>query len=129
MEKIPAIEKLKATILLLELQQAREEILLKEQFKTTYESLKPANLIKNTLHELTAAPDFKGNILNTGLSLAAGYLSKKMVVGETHNPIKQILGTLLQVGITSLVSRNSAGITSAIVEAISGFTKKEETTA
>jgi len=129
MEKIAAIEKLKASILLLELQQAREEVLLKEQFKITFESLQPANLIKNTFRDLTEAPDFKGNLLNTGLSMAAGYLSKKIVVGETHNPIKQILGSLLQVGITSLVSKNSVGITSAIVQAISSFSNKKETAA
>ena len=127
MKKITSIAELRESILLLEMKQAYEGRLLKEQFKTTYESLKPANLIHNSLRKFTTSPDFKGNLLNATLSLAAGYLSKKAVIGATHNPLKQLLGTLLQMGVTGIVSKNADGIKSTAMDLISHFLNKKST--
>ena len=128
MKKITSTEELRESILLLEAKQAYEGALLKEQFKITYESLKPANLIKNALNELTQAPDLKADLMGTTMSLAAGYLSKKMAIGSTSNPFKQVLGTLLQMGVTSIVSKNADGIKSAAMNLMNNFfNKKEET--
>lgn len=126
MNKITSVDELRASILLLEIKQANEGQLLKAQFKITYENLRPVNLIKNTFNELVSAPDFKGDLLKTTLSLAAGYLSKKIAVGSTHNPLKQVLGTLLQMGVTSLVSKNTDEIKSAALNLLKTiFTKKD----
>lgn len=116
MKKITSVSELREEIHLLEIKQAIETELLKEQFKITFDNLRPVNLIKNTISELTAGPDFKGNILNTTLSVAAGYLSKKIVVGSTHNPLKNIFGTLLQMGVTHLVSKNANKIKSVVMQ-------------
>lgn len=127
MEKITNITELNAAILLLEAKKTLEGCMLKEQFKTTYESLRPINLIKSTFSELASAPDFKNDLLNTSLSLAVGYLSKKVAIGTTNNPIKQILGTILQMGVTSIVSKNSDGIKSTVLNLIQTlFAKKEK---
>src|ERR1035437_8473301 len=129
MKKITSIVELRESILLLEIKQANEGRLLKEQFKTTYESLRPVNLIKNKFNELTTSPDFKGKLLNATLSLAAGYLSRKVVVGATHNPLKQLLGTLLQMGVTGLVSKNADGIKSTAMHLINAVLSKKNTPA
>lgn len=126
MDKITNIAELNKAILLLEAKQSLESCMLKEQFKITYESLKPINFIRNTFKELVTAPDFKEDLLNTSLSLAAGYFSKKLAIGSTNNPFKQILGSFLQMGVTSIVSKNSDGIKSTIINLIQTlFTKKE----
>src|ERR1700751_562635 len=101
MKKITSVLELKEQIFLLEAKQADEKQLLKDEVKNLHESLKPTNLIKNAVGELTSLPDFKGNILNAVVSIAAGFFSKKIAIGSTHNPIKQLLGTLLQMGVTS----------------------------
>ncbi len=103
---------LRDSILLLEIQRAEEKELLREQIKYTCERLKPVNLIRSTYHELTDPPDFKRGIVNTVLGLAAGYISKKVIIGATHNPIKQIVGTLLQYGVSNMVAKNGDGIKS-----------------
>lgn len=126
MDKINSIVQLKESIALLEIQQANDEQLLKEQFKITYASLSPTNLIKNTFHELVQAPDFKEDLLDTAMGIATGYVSKKIVVGNTHNPIKQIMGILLQLAITSIVSKNADGIKSTIMLFINKMTSKKE---
>ena len=125
MKKITSLVELKESILLLELKQAYEIELLKEQFKITYENLKPINLIKNQIGKLIENSDFKGGILNAGLGIAAGFLSKKAVVGSTHNPIKQLLGTLLQIGVTNIVSKNADGIKSGVVDLIGNFLNRK----
>jgi len=127
MKKITTIDELKQSILELEVKQANEAELLKAQFKTTYESLKPANLIKNIFHDLTSSPDLKGGIVDTALSMGAGYLSKKIAVGSTHNPIKQVLGALIQMGVTGVVSKNSEGIKSTLINLISRFINRKKT--
>ncbi len=127
MAKVDSIEQLKQRIALLTIQQANDERLLKEQFKTSFEALKPVNLIKNTFRELSQEPDFKDDLLSAAMGIASGYISKKLAVGNSHNPIKQVLGMLLQVAITSLVSKNADGIKSTIMLLIKKLTSKKET--
>jgi hypothetical protein len=43
-----------------------------------------------------------------------GYLSKKIVIGSTNNPIKQILGYALQLGVTGVASKNADDIKSVV---------------
>ncbi|MGZ4049084.1 MAG: hypothetical protein ACXVNN_06960, partial [Bacteroidia bacterium] len=90
MEKISSIDNLRESIRLLEFKKATESTLLKEQLKITYASLRPASLIKSAFNQLTAAPDFKNGIVSTTVGLAAGLLSKKIAVGSTRNPLKQL---------------------------------------
>lgn len=124
METITNSNELRNAINLLEIKQKEEGLILKEQCKITYESLKPINLIKTSLKNLVT-PDLTGNLLSSTLSLAAGYMSKKTLIGSTHNPLKQLLGTVLQMGVTSLVSKNTSGIKSVVTNIISSFFKKK----
>ena len=126
MAKADSIEQLKQRIAELTIQQAHDGRLLKEQFHASIEALKPANLIKNTFNELKEEPDFKDDLLSAAMGIASGYISKKLVVGNSHNPVKQILGMLLQVAITSLVSKNGDSIKSTIMMLINKFTNKKE---
>jgi hypothetical protein len=129
MKKITSVVELKEAISLLEIKRDKEEQLLKEQLKTTYENLKPINLIKNKFNELISAPDLKANVLKSVLSVAAGYLTNKVAVGSTHNPLKKLLGVLLQMGVTSLVASNADEIKKTATDLINTFfnEKNEDT--
>ncbi|WP_435353125.1 hypothetical protein [Emticicia sp. SJ17W-69] len=94
-------------ISLLEIRQAQELSLLREQFHSTYENLKPLNLIKSTFHEVASSPDLKDNLLNNVIGLTTGYLSKKVLVGATHNPIKKVAGAILQFAVANVVAKHS----------------------
>lgn len=126
MSNITTTAELREAIRVLEIEQKDKGALLKEQFKITYESLRPVNLIGNTLKELTTLPDLKGDLLNTALGLASGYLSKKAAIGNTNNPIKQLLGTFLQMGVTSLVTKNADGIKSMGSELLTRLLSKKK---
>jgi hypothetical protein len=113
MKKKSQTDALSERIVLLQNKQAEQLIILREQFYITYESLKPLNLIKNVLHEVASSPALKNNLLNNVIGLMTGYLSKKVLIGTSHNPIKKILGAFLQFAIANLVSKHSENIKSA----------------
>jgi hypothetical protein len=93
MAKIRTAMDLKMAIMQLENDQVMEWALLREELHTTAESLKPSNLIKETFKDISP------------IGLAAGYLSKALISGGSHNPLKSLLGSLLQLGITRIVSK------------------------
>jgi hypothetical protein len=119
MTSIQNLKELKEEIAFLQSQQAQDFIALKAEAKKAYSSLKPVNFLNDTLKDLSSSPEFKGNLLNSTIGIGAGFITKKLVLGATHNPIKQFLGTLLQIGVTSLVSRNGDSIKSGVSKLIS----------
>jgi hypothetical protein len=103
---------LNASILLLEEKQAAELQLLKAQFQVTVESLKPLNMVKNSLAQIISSPSVKSNIVNSAIGVTTGYLAKLALVGATRNPITKIFGSLLQFVVAGFVSNHSDGIKS-----------------
>lgn len=110
MEQIKTQHELRAAILRLEIQQAEEGKALKEQFQIAYQSVRPANIILNTLKDLGDSSFVKDGFLNTTVGLGTGYLSKMVFQGVVNSPIKKLLGSVLMYGITNFVSRNPDGI-------------------
>ena len=86
---------------------ANELALLKDQLHTSYESLKPVNLIKSTFKEFTSSADTKNDLFGSALSLGIGFVAKKVFVNSSHNRFRRVVGTLLQVAITNVVSKQS----------------------
>jgi hypothetical protein len=81
--------------------------LLKKQFHVAYESVKPINLVKNFFHETIASPEIKNDFLSKIIGFGTGILSKKLLLGSTHNPVTKILGTFLEFAVASKVSKHS----------------------
>ena len=108
MKKIHTSEDLKNAILELEAKKIVTEEALKRQFHETLETFKPANLLKNTVSEVSASPQFKHNLLNLALGIGAGYFTNKIAIGKKTGLLARTLGTALQFGVTSLVAKNKA---------------------
>jgi hypothetical protein len=127
MKKITSVTELRNEIKLLEKKKKDDVVLLKKEIHLVFESLKPANLIKSTFNEITSSPEIKGNIINEALGYATGYLSKKIIIGNTRNPFKKIFGTILQIGVAKIVTKNSEGIKSTGLNFIKKvFNKRSE---
>ena len=105
-----AIYSLKESIRLLELRQAQEGEILKEQFRITYESLKPINLVKNSIKDLANSVEIKNSLFETIVSILTGYLSKKLMVSSKSSTFMKLFGTFLQFGITSAIANNAETI-------------------
>jgi len=99
MEKITTSAELKKAIQLLEVEQYVSGQQLKGQLITTYESFKTVNLFKNTLREVVSSPFVIDNLIGTGISMATGYLSSKILAGVTGKIARKLLGTVLQFGV------------------------------
>jgi hypothetical protein len=112
MQNISPGERLKNAIQLLEVEQAINGQLLKEQFHLTYESLKPINIIRSTLKDVASSPYLIDNIVGSAMGLATGYISRKIVVGASGNIFRKALGSVLQFGITNIVSQHPDAIKS-----------------
>ena len=107
MNKINHTETLQEAILVLKLQQSGQLDQLKEQYRYTYESLKPINIIKRTFTQLTSTAEFKGNVVSNLIGIGTGYLTKKVLVGSTNNIFKKVFGTMLQLAITNIVTKKT----------------------
>ncbi len=112
MENISSTAELQHAIQLLEAEQDLKLLLVKYHFHQAYESLKPANLIQNTLKEIAVSPHLANNFLGAGVGLATGYLSKKAVSGQSNNKFRRFLGIIVQFGITNIIARNPKTIQS-----------------
>jgi hypothetical protein len=117
---------LNSAIRLLEEKQAVELELLKAQFHVTVESLKPFNLVKNTLSQLASSPPVKTTIVNSAIGVTTGYLAKLAIMGASHNPVTKIIGSLLQFAIAGFVSKHSDGIKSAGEYFVKRLFKKQQ---
>lgn len=98
---------LKAAIKKLELQKEMQKDLLVEHFHTTYESLKPVNILKNSLSKVIHSPAAVDNIINTSVSLGVGLLSKKLLLGKSSGIVKKLLGTAMEFGVAGMISKQS----------------------
>ena len=108
MKKIHRAEDLKDAILELEARKIVAEEALKKQFHETMLTFNPSNILKNTVSEVAASPQFKHNILNLALGLGAGLITNKIAIGKNAGLLARTIGTALQFGVTSLIVKNKA---------------------
>jgi hypothetical protein len=127
MQKITSTIELKNAIQLLEADNAVKGQLLKEQSYLIYESLRPVNLLKHTLQDISSSPFLIDNILSTGMGIASGFLTNKIFVGRSGNIIRNLLGTILQFGVTNVVAQHPAAVKS-IGEVIMQFLLRRKKT-
>ena len=98
-------EELDKAIDLLELQRELKFKELKNQLSVTYESVKPINLVKQSISEFKESTELKSNLIETVLSLSGGLISKKLMVGKSKSIFKKILGSVIQFGVTSFIAK------------------------
>lgn len=107
MDQTDYVAQLKELIRLKEVEQRVEEAIVREQFQLTYESLKPLNLLRNTILKATSSPDLKGNIVNAVLGIASGFIVKKVVELGSKNPLLKTVGTILEIVIAGIAAKKA----------------------
>ncbi len=112
MQTITSTADLKKTIQLLEFEHDANGKQLKAQFYTTYETFKPVNLLRSTLHDITSSPNLIDNILGTTLGLATGLVSNLVFKGLAGPGLRRVISPVLQSGVTRLVSKNTDSLRS-----------------
>ncbi|MEN2412917.1 hypothetical protein [Flavobacterium mesophilum] len=105
MEPIYTIDQLNQRIKLLEDRQDAEWCSIKDEIDDIKENLKPLNLIRNTVEEINETVGFKSHLAQSAISIGIGYLAKRFIVGKSDSMFKGILGSIVQLVITNLVSK------------------------
>ncbi len=126
MQNITSASELKNAIQLLEEEQAVKLLFLKEQFYVTYEGLKPMNLLKNAVNDVVSTPVLLDNIVSTATGMVTGYISKKVFVGSSGGPLRKLVGSVLQYGITNLISKHPETVKSVGQFIINSLFHKKE---
>ena len=107
MQKITSAEQLKQSIRELELRTKQQELAMKDSLKSTGQSIKhtltPGNLIKAGIKSVRHTPSMKSAAINTFIGLAAGFLTRRLIVGKSTSILKRTLGAAVQAGITRLI--------------------------
>ncbi len=104
MKILTPTQKLSNAIDLLEAKQKKELDDVKLQVNSLLESMKPVNLLNNTLKDFNT-PETKTNLINSVTSVASGYISRKFLIGDSSNIFKKIAGYTLQYAVTNFISK------------------------
>jgi uncharacterized membrane protein YjjP (DUF1212 family) len=99
---------LKARIRELELKTIQQQKALKQIARSTAHSFQPANLFKiglTNVKKVAMTRDVRSMAINTFVGLAAGYITRRFVIGKNSNIFKRTLGAAVQAGITKMVYR------------------------
>ncbi|WP_163710598.1 hypothetical protein [Mangrovibacterium lignilyticum] len=111
-------QSLKETIRLLEIRQSEEKEEFNKQFKKTFDSLRPINLIKNSLRDFSHIIEIKSNVLEAFLPLITNFISGKIMRGKRKNSIRHVIATMVQIAITNFTAKNSHAILEILTEFI-----------
>ena len=88
--------------------QQREEVVF--LFKETTHSLNPATIIKEKINDITGPGETRNSLLTTVGGMAVGMLTKKLIIGKTHNVVTAFLGNLIKSGTLGLIQGQAAKI-------------------
>jgi hypothetical protein len=80
---------------------------LKEQYFVVHNSITVSNIVNQGITEIYKTAINKDNLYTNIASVLGGYLTKRLVVGASKNPFKQILGYGVQFAVTQLISKIS----------------------
>lgn len=112
MTPINTSSELKAAIKELEAKRASDLRILKDEMEIVGEKLKPGNLLKTVFNDVMDLPDLKTNLLNSAIGIVTGIFAKKLMIGKTINPIKKLLGLVLETFVATKISKNADEIKS-----------------
>lgn len=125
MSKVNPNDELNSNISLLEQKRDKDFLELKQQLRLTGESMKPSNLIKGAVKDISGSSQLRSMLIKAGIGLALGFVAKKLITKQRRNNKNQILGNALQYGISFLAAKRNnlikaAGIyvANSLIEAI-----------
>jgi hypothetical protein len=106
MQNITSSAALKDAIQMMEVEQGIQAQLFKDQLLLTVDSMRPVNVLRSTLHDISSSPKLIDNILGLTMGITSGFLTNKIFVGASGNLVRKLLGSVLQFGVTNAVAQH-----------------------
>jgi hypothetical protein len=107
MENITSAAGLKDAIHLLKTERTVKLQQLREEGSRALEIIRPVRLLQNTVNGIAMSPRLLDNIIGTAMGLATGFISKRLFIGSSGSLIRKLLGSVLQLGITTAAAHNT----------------------
>ncbi|HCE57394.1 MAG TPA: hypothetical protein DER09_06200 [Prolixibacteraceae bacterium] len=121
------VESLREKIMELQIRQAEEGKVLKAQLVTTYDNLKPVNIVKSIVGDVFDSKSLRDEFVNSAVAYTTGLITRKLIIGTSKNPALRLFGLGIQLAMTTLMSKNYATVKEVIAQlAGSVFTKVQE---
>ncbi len=124
MQVIKDLNSIEGAIRQLESRKVLQRDALREQWEFTRHELNPMNIIKEEIRETVSSPKFGSQVFNGVFSLVSGFITKKLIVGESNSSFKKMLGTIAQTSATGVIYKNSDEIKQKGASTLSSFLKK-----
>ena len=124
MKKVNRINELKQEILRLESDQEFTKLRLNTVLGDTMEQLNPLQMLKLSLNDSGNSKILKSEILGATAGSTIGAVAKFLLVGNSKNPLRIVIGNLAQVGLSVLVAKNPktiAMVTTGIIGMIKNY--------
>lgn len=74
----------------------QEQLDVKNQFVLICDSLKPINILTETVHDIKNSSSFKADIVSTSITVVSNLFSNYLVLGRSTSLLKKIGGFALQ---------------------------------
>lgn len=126
MENQYTAESLKVAIKALEIKQVEEGQLVKEQLLITYENLKPINILRNIVKDVYSTENYTQDFVEIVAGMTSGFVTKKIIIGRSKNPMLKLVGLAIQFGMTTLVSKKYTAIKDSLLQFVNRFLKDRE---
>lgn len=101
MDKVTDLSSLNARISFLEQKRDYDKEVIVSTFHEFLESLKPANMLRHLITSIRESHEMKTDIMHGLVGLGTGFLTNKLLLSSFHGPIKRIIATVIQAGITN----------------------------
>jgi hypothetical protein len=114
---------LSESIAALEIKASLQKKDLQESFNGFTDTLKPLNLLKSGFQSVFSGEN-KEDLLNAAVGLGSGFLSKKLLLGNTKSFLGKNIGSAIQWSIAGLVSKNAEKLKEKASEIIDRYLEK-----
>lgn len=127
--KITNAAELDAAIIEYEKRKVIQEALLISQWHVTKESIMPMNLLKDAVHRITDPNTMLGAVIKGVGGLSMGFLTKNLILGNTHTLPGKLLGTALNLTTTGTIYSNAEKLKAYGIALYHNLIKKPKKTA
>ncbi len=118
---------LQARISVLQIQAMEERLALKEEVKEIINNINPIKLITHGLKEIITSEEMKEGLFSLTMGMSAGYVAKKIVIGNSENAIQHIAGNVVGMVVSKNVAMHSDQIRSAGMLILKGIFTSSKT--
>jgi hypothetical protein len=108
----PSLE-LHARINELQIKAMEERLALKQEITEIITNINPIKLITHGLKKIITSEEMKEGLFSLTMGMSAGYVAKKIVIGNSENAIQHIAGNVVGMVVSKNVAMHSDQIRSA----------------